>query len=132
MKNYKLTVFLIALIFSIFTNTSFANHQALSEINTNISDNWKLIKKENGIRVYIAQYESNDQTLAYKIKFENTTNKEANLAWSLINKGSKTTFSEKNTIIKANDSLIILNQQNPVSVRFGEKASDIQIKLNLK
>ena len=130
--NYKLKVFLIAFVFGLFTNVCNANPQTDLKINATYFSNWELVKEEQGIQVYIAQYETIDQTMAYKIKFENTTNKEANLTWSLVNKDSQTIFSEKNTIVKANDFAIIVDQKNPISVRFSEKSSDFQIKLNIQ
>ena len=95
------------------------------------TDNWELIKTENGIRAYIAQYQSADQTIAYKIKFENTKSEDVNLTWSLINKDSKTIYSEEYTQVKARKSIVIVGQDNPIPVQFGEEASDIQIKINL-
>jgi hypothetical protein len=130
--NYKLKTLLIILVLGAFTNVTATEIQSQLKSEITNSENWELVKEENGIRVFVTQYKSIDQTMAYKVKFENTTNKNVSLTWSLVSKDSKNLVLQKNTIVKANHYTIFHNEENPISVRFGEKGSDLNINLNIQ
>lgn len=121
----------MVLAFSFIGSTAIATNNFKTEVNVNNSDNWELVKEENGIKAYIKEYESFLGSLAVKIKFENSTNQEVKLSWSLINQGSKRVLSENNTQLKANGTIVIIDENKPFSVNIGEKTGDFTINLNI-
>jgi hypothetical protein len=133
-KNYKIKLVAIAMFIvgSIGSVNAISLKSTASVVVSANTDNWALIKTENGIRAYITQYQSVDETIAYKIKFENTKSEDINLTWSLINKDSVIIYSEKDTQVKALKSIVIVDENNPISAQFGEEISDIQIKFNIQ
>jgi hypothetical protein len=99
-------------------------------ININESEEkWVLVKEENGIKIFVSEYENVDGTLALKIKFENMTNSSRSVSWVLINKNSKQIVSENITKINAMSSFIHINEENPIPVNYGETLNDLSITI---
>ena len=119
----------MAFTFIFIGSTAVATNNFETEMTINNSDNWELVKEENGVKVYIKEYTHSDGTLALKIKFENSTNKEVKLNWSLVNKTSKKSLSENYTVIKANDVLVFMDEADPIPVNYGETINDLSISL---
>lgn len=96
--NYKLKVFLLAFVFGVFTNVTVANNPTQLEINANNSDNWELVKEENGIKIYFKEYTGTDGVTFLMVKFENTLNTTTGFTWSLINDSESIVKDVENTI----------------------------------
>ena len=125
--NYKLKVCLMVLAFSFIGSTTIATNTFETKITANNSDNWELVEEVNGIKAYIKEYVNIDGTLALKIKFENTTNQEVELNWLLINKMSKKSLAKNNSMIGANETLVFMNEENPIPVNYGETINHLSI-----
>lgn len=86
-----------------FTNALFSKplcSEPLAEkVEVNNSDEWVLIKSEDGINVYYSSYQEAPGSLGLKIKFENTLNKDVKVYWTL-KKSSVHFFQKVELIIK--------------------------------
>lgn len=117
----------MVLAFSFIGSTTIATNTFETKITANNSDNWELVEEVNGIKAYIKEYVNIDGTLALKIKFENTTNQEVELNWLLINKMSKKSLAKNNSMIGANETLVFMNEENPIPVNYGETINHLSI-----
>ena len=119
----------MAFAFIFIGSTVMATNNIKTEIISENSDEWVEIKNENGVKVYIKEYTHTDGTLALKVKFENSTNQEVKLTWSLINKNSKKSLVENHSVIEPEGFLVFINEENPIPVNYGETVNDLSIIL---
>jgi hypothetical protein len=82
MKNLILIICMLLFVGSSFCKVS--TYQIKTEkTEVNDTENWILIKTENGINVYYATYKETMDVSGLKIKFENTLDEDVKIYWSL-------------------------------------------------
>jgi uncharacterized protein YsxB (DUF464 family) len=125
-------ILLIASVF-LFTNNLFCKSISSEFVIVengiiNIVDaQWELLKSENGINVYVSNYEEADGALKLKIKFENTNSTEINLKCEITAKSLEDFHQEFNIYIKANSSLEFIDATAPISINVGQTEKDFLI-----
>lgn len=95
---------------------------------TEDSDDWVEVQNENGIKVLFSSYEL-DGNSYLKIKFENQTNKNIHLEWSLTNKESKVLINNYTNKIIANTAIDFIDATMPISINTGETVNDFSITI---
>ena len=85
--NYKFKVCLMAFAFIFIGSTAIATNNLKTEITSESSDSWELVKEENGIQISFLEFNEDGKSYL-KIKFENGSSDSLKFEWRL-NKGAE-------------------------------------------
>ncbi len=107
-----------------------ANNPITTEIATESSDNFVLIKNENGINVYFSKYNLNDKSYL-EVRFENTTNQEINFTW-VLTKNSELIINKTNTSVGSLAKIGRPDTSILIPINNGETFNDFSLTINLK
>lgn len=121
---------LVACLFTLLLNNVNSKElvsNPLSNVITLSSSGWDLLKTENGINVYVSNYEWVDGALKLKVKFENTTSNDANFSFEIISNTSDNSKREYTLTVKANSSVEFLDEKSPISINVGQTEKDFII-----
>ncbi len=103
-----------------------ANNPAKAEIAIENSDNWVMMKSENGINIYFStNYIAGNPHL--KVKFENTTNTTLNFNWN-ISIENKFLIQDQNESIDKLSSTLFFNHSLLIPIKENQSFNDFSIK----
>ena len=92
----------MVLAFTFIGNTAIATNNFKTEITSENSDSWELVKEENGIKIFFKEITgtdgATDEITFLTIKFENTLNTTTSFSWSLMNDSKSIVKDVENTI----------------------------------
>ena len=128
--NYKLKVCLMVFAFSFIGNSAIATNNFKSEITSESSEDWIEVLNENGITVFLKEYQENNQTYL-DVKFENKTDREITFSWTLSKKGEKV-LAASSYSINPNGSMGRSDTSTLIQIAGNESIKDFSIIINQK
>ena len=99
----------------------------LSNVVTLNSNGWHLLKTENGINVYVSNYEWVDGALKLKVKFENTTANDVSLSFEVTSNSPDSDLRDYSLTVKANSSVEFSDEKSPIDIGVGQTEKDFII-----
>ena len=129
--NYKLKVCLMVLALSFIGNTVIATNTFKTEINANNSDNWELVKSEQGVNIYYSNVLINGET-QLKIKFQNSTNTQLTFSWSLIKNNNISLIENYTNSIQPLNSIEFIDLTLPILLNSEDSFKDFSINIKTK
>ena len=126
MKNLILIICVFAFSLNNVNSKEVVNNPLFSVVKFN-SNGWQLLKTENGINVYVSNYEWVDGALKLKVKFENTTGSDVNLSFEISSNSPDFSVRDYTLTVKANSSVEFLDENSPISINVGQTEKDFLI-----
>lgn len=126
MKNLILIICVFTFSLNNVNSNEIVNNSLTSVVEYN-SSGWQLLKTENGINVYVSNYEWVDGALKLKVKFENTTSNDANISFEISSNSPDSSLRDYTLTVKANSSVEFLDEKSPISINVGQTEKDFII-----
>lgn len=123
----KLFTTLLLSVFAVFQLSAEDNSRLENLTVFNPNSNWELIKEENGIKVYVSNYEWVDGALKLRLKFENTISNDVTIKFEVQNSNTDMTVRNYELKVKANSSAEFKDEKSPIEIGVGQTEKDFTI-----
>lgn len=126
----KFGVILISLFILFNISSIKANNTSITKTSIyQASNNWTLVKEENGIKVYVSSYEWADGALKLKVKFENTNANDKNISFDISSNTSPNDVRTYQVLVKGNSFTEFLDEESPIEIGVGQSEKDFTINI---